>query len=94
MKNKDKKRKIVLLLCNLVLILTMVTATGIYSRYIYRSQEESNTIDFIRMIESMKQVSQNYLNNERGYVKDWASYISKHNMTLEEALDFLRGDQC
>lgn len=91
MKNKDKKRKIVLLLCNLVLILTMVTATGIYSRYIYRSQEESNTIDFIRMIESMKQVSQNYLNNERGYVKDWASYISKHNMTLEEALDFLRG---
>lgn len=38
-----------------------------------------------------KQVSQNYLDNERGYVKNWAHYISEHDMTLEEALEFLRG---
>ena len=38
-----------------------------------------------------KQVSQNYLDNERGYVKNWAHYISEHDRTLEEALEFLRG---
>ena len=38
-----------------------------------------------------KQVSQNYLDNERGYVKNLAHYISEHDMTLEEALEFLRG---
>ena len=38
----------------------------------------------------MKQVSQNYLDRERGYVRDWAGYITDHDMTLEEALDFLR----
>lgn len=38
-----------------------------------------------------KQVSQNYLDNERGYVKNWAHYILEHDMTLEEALEFLWG---
>ena len=38
-----------------------------------------------------KQVSQNYLDSERGYVENWAAYILEHDMTLEEALEFLRG---
>ena len=38
----------------------------------------------------MKQFSQNYINNEKGYVKDWAAYISGHDMTMGEALEFLR----
>ena len=38
----------------------------------------------------MKQFSQNYINNEKGYVKDWAAYISGHDMTMGDALEFLR----
>ena len=86
----DKKFKIMLLLCNVILIAATITAALLYSGYIRKNQEESKTDAFIRMIESMKQVSQNYLDRERGYVKDWAAYISEQEMTREEALDFLR----
>ena len=86
----DKKLKIILLLCNVILIAVTVTASVLYSGYIRRSQEAAKTDTFLRMIESMKQISQSYLDNERGYVRDWASYISEHDMTREEALEFLR----
>ena len=38
----------------------------------------------------MKSVSQNYLDSERGYVENWAAYINEQQMTLPEALEFLR----
>ncbi len=87
---KDKRIKIILVICNFTLILATVIAAATYSRHIRKGQEEANTVDFIRMVESMKQVSQNYLDSERGYAKNWAAYITQQGMTLEEALDFLR----
>lgn len=88
--NKDKRTKRILLLCNVILIMTMLITSWMYSGYIYRTQEETKISGFVRLIESMKQLSQNYLDSERGYVKDWASYISENGMTMDEALDFLR----
>ena len=87
---KDKRIKIILVICNFTLILATVIAAATYSRHIRKGQEEANAVDFIRMVESMKQVSQNYLDSERGYVKNWAAYITQQGMTMEEALDFLR----
>lgn len=88
--NRDKRSKIILVICNILLVLAMVVSAGMYSRYVRSSQEESKTADFVKTIETMKQVSQNYLDSERGYVKNWAFYISSQDMTMEEALDFLR----
>lgn len=90
MNNREKRSKIILVICNILLILGMIVSAGMYSRYVRKSQEESKTADFIKTIETMKQVSQNYLDSERGYVKNWAFYISSQDMTMEEALDFLR----
>ncbi len=90
MDNRDKRSKIILVICNILLVLAMVVSAGMYSRYVRSSQEESKTADFVKTIETMKQVSQNYLDSERGYVKNWAFYISSQDMTMEEALDFLR----
>lgn len=90
MKGEKNNSKVILILCNIVLIAIMIVAAVIYSRHIYKGQEENKKAGFIRTIESMKQVSQNYLDSEMGYVKDWSTYISEHNMTMEEALDFLR----
>ena len=42
------------------------------------------------MVESMKQVSENYLSTEKGYADDWAAYIASCHMTAEEALDYFR----
>lgn len=90
MKHKDKKQKAVLLISNVILIMIAVVTAGLYSRHVYKTQEETKKTAFIRTIESMKTISENYLDDERGYAKDWASYISKHNMTMSEALSFLR----
>ncbi len=90
MKNRDKKLKLILLICDIVLITVTIAAVVIYSGHIRKSQMEIKTEDFIRTIETMKQVSQNYLNSERGYVKDWAAYISGHDMSMDEALEFVR----
>lgn len=78
------------MICNVLLILVMMTTAWMYSRYISRSQEEIKRTDFIRTVDSMKSVLQNYLDGERGYIEDWASYISENDMDLEESLDFLR----
>jgi len=44
---------------------------------------------FCSTVESMKQISENYLNNEKGYVNDWAAYISSVGMTREEAIEYI-----
>ena len=89
-KKGDKRVKLLLLICNAVIIAVMLAATIFYSKRINTNQKEAKTEDFIRMVESLKQVSTNYLNGERGYAKNWAHYISEEGMTLEEALEFLR----
>ncbi len=90
MAKKDQKRKRVLLICNIILIILMIIGAAAYAGYINSRQEETKKEEFIRTIESMKKVSQNHLNSERGYVNNWANYISNREMNLEEALDFLR----
>ncbi len=84
------KQKVVLLACNIILIIFVFVFSGMYAGYIHKEQEKTKVSDFINTVESMKQVSQNYLDSERGYVKNWAAYISQNNMNLEEALHFLR----
>ena len=42
------------------------------------------------MVESTKQVSENYLSTEKGYADNWAAYIASCHMTAEEALDYIR----
>ena len=90
MKSNDRKSKIILIIGNILLILVTIIGAATYSRHIYEAQENGKKTDFIRTIESMKQVSQNYLDSEKGYVQNWAHYVSENNMTLEEALDFVR----
>lgn len=90
LKVQNRKSKIILLICNIILIIATVTAAWLYSAYIYKTQEETRVTDFFRTVDSMKQVSKNYIDSERGYAKDWSGYISKNEMTLKEAMDFLR----
>ena len=59
-KKGDKKVKLLLLICNAVIIAVMLAATIFYSKRINTNQKEAKTEDFIRMVESLKQVSTNY----------------------------------
>lgn len=87
---KAKLYKIILVLCNVFLITAAVAGSVIYANNVRASQVETKALDFISTVESMKSVSQNYLDSERGYVENWAAYINEQQMTLPEALEFLR----
>ena len=85
-----KKRKTTLVLCNLLVILFAVAVSVGYARRLHREQMNDKREEFISTVESMKSVSQNYLDGERGYVVNWSAYITDERMDLPQALEFLR----
>lgn len=89
-RKKKSRKNIILILCNMILVLGMILTAYFYSRY---NQEQKNAMKvdaFCTTVEAMKQVSENYLSTEKGYVDDWAAYISGSHMTAEEALEYIR----
>lgn len=89
-RKKKSRKNIILILCNVVLVLGMILTAFFYSRF---NQEQRNAMKvdaFCTTVESMKQVSENYLSTEKGYVDDWAAYISNQHMTADEALEYIR----
>ena len=67
---------------------------AVLTSYIYAKNTKSDNYklqldSFCSMVESMKQISENYLNNEKGYVNDWAAYISSVGKTREEAIEYI-----
>lgn len=79
------KRNIILVACNLILVTGAVCAAIIYSQVIMEQKNELRKDAFCTTVESMKQVSENYLYTEKGYVDDWAAYISSQHMMAEQA---------
>lgn len=87
---KARTWKIALLTLNAVLVIAAIAASLVYAGNVRTTQIDNREDSFIATVESMKAVSQNYLDAERGYVSDWAEYIAKQDMTRAEALEFLR----
>ena len=79
-----------LIVCNVVLVLGVIAAAFIYSRTVQNAKNGMKLDNFCNTVESLKQVSASYLSTEKGYVDDWAAYISSQHMTADEALDFIR----
>lgn len=73
--NGKTGRRVILLIINVILILTAVVFSWRYSSFLRRQQTENGLDTFCATIDSMKQVSDNYLRTEQGYVQDWAKYI-------------------
>lgn len=86
----DKTSKPVLILVNIVLILGAVICSLQYSSYLKDKQEGYEKSAFCSAVESMKQVSLNYLKVELGYANDWAKYITENDMTVSEALKYIK----
>lgn len=83
-------RKNVMLLCNILLVTAAMLSVLIHSKHIKAQQEETKLNAFISAVESMKQISDNYLATEEVFAKNWAKYIESRDFTLDEALDYIR----
>ena len=86
----SRRRRLWLVLCNVVLILLAVVFMLVYSTHVSAEQKHTKIDAFVSAVESMKQVSANYITSERGYVSNWASYITSQDMTMDEALEYIR----
>ena len=90
-KNSQRKYgKIVLTIFNILLILAAVFSSLSYSAYVRKEKMQMEIDAFCSTMEGMKQVSGNYLEMEKGYADNWASFIESQNMTLDEALTYIR----
>ena len=83
-------RKYILIICNIVLSLILILSLLVYSRTTLEQKKEMKLNNFCASVESMKQVSENYIYMEKGYVNNWAAYIESQHMTADQALDFIR----
>lgn len=82
--------KMLLILCNVVLMAGALVFAVSYSTRMRRGQEEMELETFCSTIDSMKQLSVSYLDAERKCVQDWAAYMEAQDMTEDEALDYVR----
>ena len=82
--------KMLLILCNVVLMAGALVFAVSYSTRMRRSQEEMELETFCSTIDSLKQLSVNYLDAERKCAQDWAAYMEAQDMTEDEALYYLR----
>ncbi len=95
-KDEYKKRargihiKAVLIILNMLIVLGAVSFTYMYSVNFKKENIRLQMDTFCMTVESMKAVSESYLYTEKGYVDDWAAYIEHENLTLDEALDYIR----
>lgn len=82
---RDKKTAVIrygLVLLNIILVLTAVVVSLVYAKKIQSEQHRQQLDAFCSTIESMKQISGNYLQMELNYAKDWAKYIDEKQMTI------------
>lgn len=84
------KKRAILIICNMLLLATMISIALIYSRTFTQQENAMKVEVFCNTVEAMKQVSENYLYTEKGYVDDWVAYIEDRQMTAEEALEYIR----
>lgn len=87
---KINRKWAILAVFNVVFITASISTSIIYSKNVQDNQQNNNLTNFITNIESLKQVSQNYINNEINSVNNWSNYISIENKNLDNALDYLR----
>ena len=79
-----------LILCNVVLMTAAILFAVVYSTRMRRAQEQMELDNFCTTIESLKKVSENYLDAERRQAQNWAAYIESQNMSMDEALAYIR----
>ena len=90
MKGQGKYSKYILVLCNVLLTIAAVLFVLWYSNRVQEKQEQLMQESFCNTVETMKQISERYLSGELSDAADWASYIEREHMSIDEALDYIR----
>lgn len=86
----EKLRSFAMVLVNVVLVLAAIIFSVVYSNGTQKERTQLATDNFCATVESMKRMAGNYLQMEENYVQSWATYIERNDMTMNEALAYVR----
>ena len=83
-------KKIFVIIVNVIIISAILIFVVIHSEYVSRDSYRRQIEHFENMTVTMEQVTQNYLEGEQRICDVWARYINNSNMTMEEAVAYIR----
>ena len=89
MGNQNMK-KMLIILVNVIIMSGILIFVVFYSRYKNRDSYQRQIEYFKDTTVAMEQVTGNYLEGEQRVCDVWARYINNRNMTMEEAVAFIR----
>ena len=86
-------KKIWIILINVLLIFGIFIYVFTYSRHERKKALDNEIETFLEMTVAMEHVTANYLETEQGICDAWARYINSEDMTIEQAISFVKASQ-
>ncbi len=84
-------KKIWVILVNVVIMIAMLTFVILYSFFENKDTTERQIEHFENTTITMVHITENYLEGEQRICDVWAQYIDGRDMTIDEAVSFIRG---
>ena len=75
---------------NVLIMAALLIFVTLYSRYTSRITAQTQTEHFENTTVTLEHVTENYLEGEQRICDVWARYINNEDMTMEEAISFIR----
>ncbi|OON88013.1 hypothetical protein BXO88_02235 [Oribacterium sp. C9] len=83
-------KKSFVIIVNVIIMAAILTFVVLYSRFENRDSYRRQIEHFEKTTVTMERVTENYLEGEQRICDAWAQYINRGNMTIKEAMDYLR----
>ena len=84
------KKRLWVVIVNILIMLAMISFVVVYSTLEARKNTESQIAHFENTTITMEHVTENYLEGEQRICDVWAHYINSEELTIDEAIDFIR----
>ncbi len=79
-----------IIIVNVLIMIALLTFVVLYSNYTGRNTTRRQIENFENTTVTMEHVTENYLEGEQRICDVWARYINSKDMTIEEAVSFIR----
>ena len=79
-----------IIIVNVIIMIVMLTFVVLYSNYENKATTQRQIEHFENVTITMKNITENYLEGEQHICDVWAHYINSKDMTIEEAVSFIR----
>ena len=79
-----------IIVINVLIMVELLTFVILYSRYTSRITTQKQIEHFENTTVTLEHVTENYLEGEQRICDVWARYINNEDMTIEEAISFIR----